>query len=88
MVDIANVDIEPVVDPGFWSGGDSLRRAEKVYELANHLGNVLAVVGDYKVKGEQAILVGGVPVEVSYYRAAIVQLTDFYPFGMEMPGRK
>ena len=46
--------------------------AEKRYELTNHLGNVLAVVSGEK-KGSSA---------------QILSLTDYYPFGMEMDGRK
>jgi RHS repeat-associated protein len=44
---------------------------EKTYELSNHLGNVLAVVSD--------ALVDDAP--------SVVSATDYYAFGMEMPGR-
>ena len=47
--------------------------AEKRYELTNHLGNVLAVVSDQKKEDGTA---------------QILSLTDYYPFGMEMDGRK
>lgn len=43
------------------------------YELTNHLGNVLAVITDEPNDGA---------------RPAIERLTDYYPFGMEEPGRK
>ena len=46
---------------------------EKRYELTNHLGNVLAVVSDQKKEDDTA---------------QILSLTDYYPFGMEMDGRK
>jgi hypothetical protein len=42
-------------------------------ELTNHLGNVLAVVSDEK---QSAIA------------AEVLSVSDYYPFGMEMPGRK
>ncbi len=45
----------------------------KNYELTNHLGNVLAVVFDEKQSSTVA---------------EVVSLNDYYPFGMEMPGRK
>jgi HAMP domain-containing protein len=45
---------------------------EKNYELNNHLGNVLAVVSDKKLAGNEA---------------DIVSTSDYYPFGMTMPGR-
>ncbi|MDR1730048.1 MAG: LysM peptidoglycan-binding domain-containing protein [Prevotellaceae bacterium] len=45
---------------------------EKVFELSNHLGNVLAVVSDKK-KAD-----GTADVKAVY---------DYYPFGMTMPGR-
>ncbi|MDR1730050.1 MAG: hypothetical protein LBR52_05245 [Prevotellaceae bacterium] len=45
---------------------------EKSYELSNHLGNVLAVVSDKK-KAD-----GTADVKAVY---------DYYPFGMQMPGR-
>ena len=47
--------------------------AEKRYELTNHLGNVLAVVSDQKKEDGTA---------------QILSLTDYYPYGMEMDGRK
>jgi hypothetical protein len=45
---------------------------EKQYELTNHLGNVLAVVTDKKLSNNEP--------DVS-------NTTDYYPFGMAMPGR-
>ena len=57
------------------NGGNSTQeeiKGEKRYELTNHLGNVLAVVSGEKKDGS----------------AQILSLTDYYPFGMEMDGRK
>jgi RHS repeat-associated protein len=57
-------------------------RGQKVYELANHLGNVLATVSDKKV---------GVPspgnISLDHYTADVTSAQDYYPFGMLMPGR-
>ncbi len=44
----------------------------KNYELTNHLGNVLAVVSDTKTNDG---------------RANVVSASDYFPFGMQVPGR-
>ena len=57
-------------------------RGEKFFELSNHLGNVLAVIADKKIP------VGAVAgVAVNYFMADVVTATDYYTFGMAMPGR-
>ncbi|MGH7239069.1 MAG: hypothetical protein ACREHG_03275, partial [Candidatus Saccharimonadales bacterium] len=51
------------------------------YELTNHLGNVLSVITDKKI---------GVSLDdsiVDHYRAEVLSQDDYYPFGMEEPGR-
>ncbi len=50
-------------------------RGRKLYELTNHLGNVLATISDKKI---------GVPSgsTISYYTADLVSAQDYYPFGM------
>ena len=50
------------------------------YELKNHLGNVLATVSDAK----RSVLTGN---DVSY-KSELKSYSDYYPFGMQMPGRK
>ncbi len=53
------------------------RRGEKVYELSNHLGNVLTTITDKKLqKGKPAPLEG----ELAYIEADVVTATDYYPF--------
>ena len=54
---------------------------KKNYELANHLGNVLAVISDRK-KG-----MGNTSGNYAYFDAVTISATDYYPFGMAMPGR-
>ena len=54
---------------------------KKNYELSNHLGNVLAVISDRK-KGS-----GSVNGNYAYFEAVTISATDYYPFGMAMPGR-
>ena len=56
-------------------------RGLKYYELTNHLGNVLTTLSDKKL-GHNA---GNGTVD--YYSADIVSASDYYPFGMQMPGR-
>jgi len=57
-------------------------RGEKLFELSNHLGNVLVTLSDrvqqVKVSGDT----------VRHYLADERSANDYYPFGMLMPGRK
>jgi len=46
--------------------------ARKCFELGNHLGNVLAVVSDKRLPNNEP---------------DVVSVTDYYPFGSQMPGR-
>ncbi len=57
-------------------------RGEKKYEISNHLGNISATISDKKIQ------VSGGGTYVDYYTAETVMATDYYPFGMSMPGRK
>ncbi len=57
-------------------------RGEKLFELANHLGNVLVTVSDKKI----GHTTDGTTID--YYNADVVTANDYYPFGMTMPGRK
>jgi RHS repeat-associated protein len=54
---------------------DSLIRGNKRYELANHIGDVLAVVSDRKVSTPDG------------FAAEVQAAHNYYPFGMTMPGR-
>jgi RHS repeat-associated protein len=56
-------------------------RGNKIFELSNHLGNVLVTVSDKKI-GHDA---GNGTVD--YYTADVVTANDYYPFGSLMPGR-
>ncbi|MFM7023776.1 MAG: PKD domain-containing protein [Flavobacteriales bacterium] len=53
---------------------------EKQYELKDHLGNVRVVVSD-------ARLVTIASNTITGKTADVLSITDYYPFGMEMPGR-
>jgi RHS repeat-associated protein len=59
-------------------------RANKFFELSNHLGNVLVTVTDKKV----AIFTDVTNTTLAYYKADIATANDYYPFGMGMPARK
>jgi len=54
-------------------------RGTRQYELANHLGNVMVTVGDYK-QADTA--------DEDLYASLVLTAQDYYPFGMQMPGRK
>jgi RHS repeat-associated protein len=63
---------------------DPVKRSlgEKQYELSNHLGNVLVTVSDRKLaEGTEGSTATG-------YRAEVLFASDYYPFGMQMPGRE
>ncbi len=52
------------------------------YELSNHLGNVLAVITDRKL---------GIDATSNnfsdYYLPDVISMSDYFPFGMPLPGR-
>ena len=56
-------------------------RGEKIFELSNHLGNVLVTVNDKKVQHTTD------NSTVDYWEADVMSANDYYPFGMSMPGR-
>ncbi|OQP63674.1 hypothetical protein A4R26_17030 [Niastella populi] len=56
-------------------------RNEKTFELSNHLGNVLATVGDKKIQNSTD------NSSVEYFTADVRTASDYYPYGMLMPGR-
>ena len=66
-----------------WGSGNKVifTRGEKLFELSNHLGNVLATVTDRRIQGSIN------SDTVNYYKADIATANDFYPFGMLMPAR-
>ncbi|MBC7384072.1 MAG: hypothetical protein H7296_13990 [Bacteroidia bacterium] len=57
-------------------------RGEKIFELSNHLGNVLVTVNDRKVQHTTDNSTG------DYWEADVVSANDYYPFGMGMPGKE
>jgi hypothetical protein len=55
---------------------------KRIYELSNHLGNVLVTVSDRKLGVDNNS--DGV---IDYYVADVITANDMYSGGMEMPGR-
>ncbi|RTY91780.1 hypothetical protein EKL32_18115, partial [Flavobacterium sp. GSN2] len=55
---------------------------DKRYELANHLGNVLVVINDKKIPELE------LPSSIlKHFNADVLSYSDYYPFGMLVPGR-
>lgn len=68
--------------PGLGTGIiTNFTRGEKVFELSNHLGNVLATVSDRK----RPVSLNGTTTD--HYDPLISTAQDYYPFGSLMPGR-
>jgi len=63
------------------AGYYTANRGYKQYELANHLGNVLATITDRKLP-----VTSGSGGSLTYI-ADLLSAQDYYAFGMEMPGR-
>ena len=56
-------------------------RGRKFFELSNHLGNVLVTITDRKQQVPRN------DSTVWYYMADVATANDYYPGGMQMPGR-
>jgi RHS repeat-associated protein len=76
-----NINVEDMV---VGLGKTTFIRGNKFFELSNHLGNVLVTVSDKKL----AVASTTNPNLIAYYTADVVTANDYYPFGMQMPGRK
>ncbi len=59
---------------GYWG--------KQIFELSNHLGNILATITDKKLQ------VSTNNSSTSYFEADVQSVQDYYAFGMQMPGRK
>jgi hypothetical protein len=66
-----------------FGAGDSIPfgRGNKLFELSNHLGNVLVTVNDKKLG------VSSNNSTIDYFNPQVVSAQDYYPFGMLQPGR-
>src|SRR5690606_3811209 len=85
----ANRDVENWPGPpstgltGLAEGGITLgqERGKKIFELSNHLGNVLVTVSDRRIEHNSS------GTTIDYYEAGVVSASDYYPFGMGMAER-
>jgi YD repeat-containing protein len=74
-------DTSVVLNGGFANGIKSIfTRGEKLFELSNHLGNVLATISDRRLQADT-----NSDGTVDSYKADIISANDYYPFGMLMP---
>jgi YD repeat-containing protein len=78
----------PPTNPESLGGGSyaiisTFTRGEKLYELSNHLGNVMATITDRKIAFD-----ADNNGNIDYYEADVATASDYYPFGMQMPSRK
>ncbi|HEY4063618.1 MAG TPA: RHS repeat-associated core domain-containing protein [Puia sp.] len=72
-----NVNCTSLTQPA----GRSLVRGNKLFELPNHLGNVLVTISDKKLQHSTD------GSTVDYYTADAISANDYYAFGSPMPGR-
>ena len=61
----------------------TFERGNKFFELTNHLGNVLVTITDKKIP----VPTSSTDISIAYWSADITTASDYYPFGMQMPGR-
>jgi hypothetical protein len=95
-----NVSTLTTIDYLVYSG--KFTRGNKLFELINHLGNVLVTISDKKIGvdngvyqlqcfpgfGCNTVLMNGTPDGIAdYYKPDVITANDYYPFGMQMPGR-
>jgi RHS repeat-associated protein len=64
-------------------GAQQFNVGQRVYELKNHLDNVLATISDDRVAFDLDN-----NQQVDYYEPVVLNANDYYPFGMLMPGRE
>ncbi|MFC4230257.1 RHS repeat domain-containing protein [Parasediminibacterium paludis] len=80
-IGIYNVNID-VTNTAITSTTTTFTRGNKFFELSNHLGNVLVTISDKKLQYSSNNSL------IDYYTADVVTASDYYPFGMQLVGRK
>jgi RHS repeat-associated protein len=90
---VANIDTV-----NYYNFSNHFARGNKLFELGNHLGNVLVTISDKKIGVDEAytlscatcplVLTGTTNGIIDYYKPDVMTANDYYPFGMAMPGRK
>jgi RHS repeat-associated protein len=84
-----NITIDGITTTAKHTSGD------KSYEIANHLGNVLATLSDRRVAVDEAsyhsftggYVSSGPDGEADAFAPDVLSYSDYYAFGMQMPGR-
>jgi RHS repeat-associated protein len=81
-VDVEVKPAPPLVTLPLLGSADTLifMRGNKLFELTNHLGNVLSTISDKRWG------VSGNDSTVTYFNPDVVNAQDYYPFGMLQPG--
>jgi hypothetical protein len=89
---VANIDTV-----NYYNFSNHFARGNKLFELGNHLGNVLVTISDKKIGVDEAytlscatcplVLTGTTNGIIDYYKPDVMTANDYYP-GMMMPGRK
>jgi len=75
----------PLANANYNSTGDPITNGtegKRIYELTNHLGNVMVTISDRKTGVDEDS--DGV---IDYYKAEVLTAQDYYAYGMLMPGR-
>jgi RHS repeat-associated protein len=83
-VDVASAPNNTEITMPLLNKGDALTfaRGNKLFELSNHLGNVLVTISDKKLGYSSN------DSTVDYFNPQVVSAQDYYPFGMLQPGRE
>jgi RHS repeat-associated protein len=76
----ANDTSLPILNKGYTF---SFVRGSKLFELSNHLGNVLVTLNDKKI----GVTASSGDTTIDHFIPQIVSAQDYYPFGMLQPGR-
>ena len=71
------------IPTGSGSLEDGYTYGKKMFELSNHLGNVLTTISDRKLGVD-----GDGNGNTDYFLPEVLNAQDYYPGGMTMPGRK
>ncbi|WP_152267311.1 RHS repeat domain-containing protein [Agriterribacter humi] len=75
----------PLANANYNATGDPVTNGtegKRMYELTNHLGNVMVTISDRKIGVDDDS-----DTEIDYYEAEVLTAQDYYAFGMLMPGR-
>ena len=78
---VYNVDIDVQTCNAVSPEVVTFTRGNKFFELTNHLGNVVVTVSDKKLQHTTN------GTSIDHYDADVITAQDYYPGGMELPGR-